>query len=275
MVWYHHFGDEEISRVTGLSLEECQQARSRFDISVNNRPKPAADAPLLTLPYPGGRHPRIGFLDGAVDPQRETKFSVFTPWDPFSYVVVDVPEAIFCNLGLLYLAHTHVPTLWSQQGITLEPLEWRRLPGGRLEIERELPNRVTFGVSVKPSRTEVRMELWVKNETAAPLTAMRVQNCVMFRGASGFELQTGDNKVKSSPYVACRSANGKQWVITAWIPVQRVWDNPPCPCMHSDPTIPDCAPGETTRARGWLSFFQGEDITAELRRIAATGWQND
>ena len=24
------------------------------------------------MPYPGGRHPRIGFLEGAVDPQRET-----------------------------------------------------------------------------------------------------------------------------------------------------------------------------------------------------------
>jgi hypothetical protein len=32
------------------------------------------------LPYPGGRHPRVGFLDGAIDPQRGTKASVFAPW---------------------------------------------------------------------------------------------------------------------------------------------------------------------------------------------------
>ena len=36
--------------------------------------------PLLVLPYPGGRHPRIGFRDGMIRPQRETKASVFAPW---------------------------------------------------------------------------------------------------------------------------------------------------------------------------------------------------
>src|SRR6185436_9225652 len=85
---------------------------------------------LLVLPYPGGRHPRIGFLDGANDPQRETKFSVFLPWAPASYVVQDLPEAIFSNLGLTYLAHTHIPTVWSQKGVTLPPLEWKRNADG-------------------------------------------------------------------------------------------------------------------------------------------------
>src|SRR5947209_2956776 len=94
MIWYHHFGDEEISAATGLSLEEVAGARREFDIDVNNRPSRPASAPLHVLPYPGGRHPRIGFLDGAVDPQRETKASLFTPWDPASYVVVDLPEAL-------------------------------------------------------------------------------------------------------------------------------------------------------------------------------------
>src|SRR5690349_25051461 len=108
MIWYHHYGDEEIAAATGLSLQEITDARSRFDLSPNNRPERPAGAPLLVLPYPGGRHPRIQFLDGAVDPQRETKISVFTPWDPFSYVVADIPEAIWSNLGLTYLAHTHV-----------------------------------------------------------------------------------------------------------------------------------------------------------------------
>lgn len=274
MVWYHHFSDEEIANVTGLALEEIQRERARFGINVNNRPPAAKDAPLLVLPYPGGRHPRIGFLDGALRPQRETKFSVFTPWDPFSYVVVDVPEAIFCNLGLLYLAHTHVPTLWTQQGLRLEPLEWTRGEDGRLEIARELPNGVSFGVRVAPARTEVRMELWLKNGTAAPLTNMRVQNCVLFRGASGFEQQTAENKVHASPYVACRNGAGKQWVVTAWDPCHRVWDNPPCPCMHSDPKLPDCAPGATTRARGWLSFYEGEDVRSSIRRIEESGWRS-
>jgi hypothetical protein len=94
MVWYHRFTADEIREATGLSEKEIEDAVKRFDIRVETKPKRAADAPLLVLPYPGGRHPRIGFLDGAVRPQRETKVSVFTPWDDRSYVVVDVPEAI-------------------------------------------------------------------------------------------------------------------------------------------------------------------------------------
>ena len=43
--------------------------------------------------------------------------------------------------------------------------------------------------------------------------------------------------------------------------------------MHSDPVLPDCLPGETTRATGWLSFFEGPAIEPELRRIEATGWR--
>lgn len=64
-------------------------------------------------------HPRRGFLDGAIDPQRETKVSIFPPWSGGGYVVVDVPEAIFSDLGLTYLAHTHIPTIWDSQSIEL------------------------------------------------------------------------------------------------------------------------------------------------------------
>src|SRR5207237_2080147 len=122
MVWYHRFSADELAEATGLTRDDIAATLKEFDIRPDNRPKRPADAPLLVLPYPGGRHPRIGFLDGAVNPQRETKISVFTPWDPKSYVVADVPEALWSNLGLTYLAHTHVPTLWTNQKITLEPL---------------------------------------------------------------------------------------------------------------------------------------------------------
>src|SRR6202008_264781 len=98
-----------------------RDALKKFDISATTRPKRPGG--LLVLPYPGGRHPRIGFLAGAVRPQRETKVSVFAPWDETSYVVADVPEAIWSNLGLTYLAHTHVDTVWTKQQIELEPLE--------------------------------------------------------------------------------------------------------------------------------------------------------
>jgi hypothetical protein len=244
----------------------------RFDIRPSNRPKRPADAPLLVLPYPGGRHPRRGFRDGAVRPQRETKVSVFTPWDEASYVVADVPEAIWCQHGLLYLAHTHVPTVWTKQKIDLEPLEWERKADGLLEITRKLPNDVSFGAKVVPGKDGVRLELWLTNGGKETLTDLRVQNCLMLKGAAGFTKQTGANKVHAAPYAAARSEDGRRWVIWAWEPNHRCWDNPPCPCIHSDPKFPDCAPGQTRRLRGWLSFYQGNDVKAEFRRLDKIGW---
>ena len=112
---------------------------------------------------------------------------MFTPWDENSYVVVDVPEAIWSNLGLTYLAHTHVPTIWTKQNVELERLEWNRGKDGALDIERKLPNGIVFGAKVSPGLEGVRMELWLTNGTKEMLTDLRVQNCVMLRGAAGFD----------------------------------------------------------------------------------------
>lgn len=273
MVWQHRFTTGEIAAATGLSDAEIAAALKKFDIRPETKPARKAGGPLLVVPYPGGRHPRIGFLEGAVDPQRETKISVFTPWDETSYVVADIPEAIWSNLGLTYLAHTHVPTLWTKQGIELPRQEWNRRANGTLDCERKLPNGIVFGTRVIPGREGVRMELWLTNGTDAPLSDLRVQNCVMLKGAAGFEEQTNDNKVFQKPYCAARSTAGNRWVITAWEPCHRPWGNKKCPCLHSDPKFPDCAPGATQRVRGWLSFYEGTDIDAEFRRIDATGWK--
>ena len=273
MVWHHGFTTAEVTTATALTAEEVAAALKKFAITPATRPKRPADAPLLVLPYPGGRHPRVSFREGAVRPQRETKVSVFTPWDDASYVVVDVPEALWSNLGLLYLAHTHVPTLWSKQGIRLAPLEWNRRADGTLNIERRLPNGIVFGAKVVPTRRAVRLQLWLTNGTKERLSDLRVQNCVLLRGAKGFEAQTNANKVFSGSFAACRSADGRHWVLTAWEPSYRTWANPRCPCLHSDPKFPDCAPGETQRLRGWLSFYEGNDIEAEFRRLDETGWR--
>ncbi|MBN2312843.1 MAG: hypothetical protein JXM79_02870 [Sedimentisphaerales bacterium] len=88
MVWYHRFTNDEIATAMGLTKDEIIAAMKKFDIRPDNRPE-KKDTVLTVLPYPGGRHPRIGFLEGAIDPQRETKISVFTPWDRDSYVVVE------------------------------------------------------------------------------------------------------------------------------------------------------------------------------------------
>ncbi|MGE5194120.1 MAG: hypothetical protein ACM3U2_16615 [Deltaproteobacteria bacterium] len=273
MVWHHRFSTGEVREAMGLSEGEIAAALKKFNIRPETKPKRPAGAPLLVLPYPGGRHPRIGFLDGAVRPQRETKVSIFTPWDEASYVVADIPEALWSNLGLTYLAHTHVPTVWTKQNIELEKQEWTRIRDGTFEIERKLPNGIVFGARVAPGRDAVRMELRLTNGTKEPLSDLRVQNCVMLKGAAGFEEQTNDNKLFVKPYVAVRNKAGDRWIITAWEPCDRAWGNAPCPCLHSDPKFPDCPPGKTERLRGWLSFYEGREIEKEFERIDSTGWK--
>jgi hypothetical protein len=274
MVWHHRFSTDEIRAATDLTGSEIRAALKRINITPTNRPPRRPDAPLLVLPYPGGCHPRIGFLDGAVDPQRETKVSVFTPWDPASYVVADTPEALWSNLGLTYLAHTHVPTLWTKQNLSLPRLEWDRRADGTFDFERVLPNGIAFGTRIRPGADGVRMEMWLRNGTSETLSDLRVQNCVMLKGAAGFNAQTNANKVLSNPYVACRSEDGRRWIITAWEPCHHPWANAPVPCLHSDPKFPDCPPGETKRLRGWLSFYEGPDVQAEFRRLDTIGWRD-
>src|SRR5262249_33818250 len=142
-----------------------------------------ADAKLRVLPYPGGRHPRIGFLEGAIDPLRGTKASVFLPWDPASYVVVDLPEAIFSNIGLIFLAHTHVPTIWNEQNQVLQNIDWTREPDGTLRHHRLLPNGIVFGASIAARESDVEMELWLRNVTNIDLTRLRTQICVLLKQA--------------------------------------------------------------------------------------------
>jgi hypothetical protein len=280
MVWHHGFSAAEIQAATGLSASEIADAQKKFDVYSKTKPKRAPGSPLLALPYPGGRHPRIGFRDGAVNPQRETKISVFTPWHESSYVVADVPEAIWSNLGLTYLAHTHVPTILTKQNLELEKLEWQRRADGTYFLERKLPGGISFSTKVVPDRAAVWFEMSLTNGTSQTLSDLRVQNCVMLAHAKGFEQQTNDNKVLAatktpgSPYVAVHNADRTRWIISAWDPVHRPWANPPCPCLHSDPKFPDCEPGKTRFIRGLVTFHEGADIEAKFKELDAVGWRD-
>jgi hypothetical protein len=272
----HRLTRAEMAAATGVDEATVLAAEMRLGVATQGRKPRKKDDPLLVLPYPGGRHPRIGFLDGAVNPQRETKVSIFAPWADGGYAVADVPEAIWhdtsAGRALLYLAHTHVPTIWDKQGVKLERLEWQKTEDG-WQVERKLPNAVVFGTRVKPTKSEVRMEMWLTNGTEEPLRGLVVQNCVLLKGLTGFDQQTNDNKLLRNPYVAGHNADQSRWIITAWEPCHRPWANPPCPCLHSDPKFADCEPGKTSRLRGWLSFYEGTDIDAELKRINALDWR--
>ena len=273
MVVHHAYSLDEAAAATKLSINDVKARLNEFDIRRNNIPPTAANR-LTVLPYPGGRHPRIGFLDGAVNPQRETKFSVVAPWKDGGYAVVDLPEAIWSNLGLTYLAHTHIDTIWTKANVSLPRLEWARCADGALISQRQLPNGVLFGAKVAAGADGVTMRMWLHNGSNETLSDLRVQNCVMLKGLVDFEQQTNDNKVIRGEYVACHDSNRQRWIITAWQPLHRAWANPPCPCLHSDPRFPDCPPGQTQYLDGWLSFYQGQNLDSELERIESLGWKS-
>lgn len=272
MITHHNFSPAEIRAATSLSETEIAAATNRFKtkpFSTTTTPARAADGRLKILPYPGGRHPRIGFLDGAIDPQRETKFSLFLPWDPASYVVVDVPEAIWSNLGLTYLAHTHVPTIWTQQKIDLEKLEWQRHPDGRLTLRRKLPSNIEFGTDVTPHTNHIAMKFWLKNGTDKTLADLRLQNCVMLKSAAGFNAQTNTNKIlrPEQNLIAAHNTQTNRWIVTTWTPLHRAWANPPVPCIHADPKLPDAAPGATVEATGQIWFHEGSNVDSGVESL--------
>ena len=265
MVWDHQYSYEEIATATGLKKTEILAAMKRFEITQENRPIPSKG--LRVLPYPGGRHPRIGFLEGAIRPQRETKISIFTPWDLGSYAILDLPEAIWSNLGLTYLAHTHIDTVWTKQSIDLPKLEWNRQEKGVLTLKRELLNGIAYTARIELKTDHVKMELTLTNGTKNMLSDLRVQNCIMLKNAKGFNSLTNKNKLLETPFGAVESKEGDQWIIMAWEPCHRPWGNAKVPCIHSDPKFPDCKPGETVKVVGWLSFYEGNQIDTELERI--------
>ena len=248
--------------------KEVQDKAAELRIQREAAPAKPADGKVRLLPYPGGREVRRGFFAN-VDWHRGTKASVFLPWDPASYVVVDLPEAIFCQNGLLYLAHAHIPTIWDQQNLVIQNIDWTREANGGLRHERVLPNKVAFGAAIQPKVGSVDMELWLRNGSDQTLTGLRVQICGHLKGAPEFNDQTTTNKLFQPPSVAVHSVGGDRWIITAWERCGRSWGQPLVPCIHADPVFPDCAPGETVRVRGRLWFYQGKDIDAELARAKA------
>jgi peptidoglycan/xylan/chitin deacetylase (PgdA/CDA1 family) len=273
----HRFSNAEAEAALGLTADEVTAATRRLGIDVTKRPLRKEGEPLLALPYPGGRHPRIGFRDGMIRPQREAMVSVFAPWEDGGYAVANIPEAVWFvphdRPELLYLSHTHVPTIWDKQKMILDVLEWTRRADGALALERTLPNKVTLAVFITPGKGGARMELRVTNGSGEKLTGLRVQMCVMLGSLTGFDSRTNENKVFAVPFAACKDATGKRWVITGWEGCGRAWGNPPCPCLHADPVVEDCLPGATKSVRGWLSFYEGTDIDAELKGLREVAFQ--
>jgi hypothetical protein len=269
MLVYHRFTWDEAAKVCGWSADEVQKKATELHINRDAIPERPAGGQVRVLPYPGGREVRRGFTDGNIDFQRGTKASVFLPWDTTSYVVIDLPEAIFSQNRLIFLAHTHILTIWDEQNLFLDNIDWTREPDGGLRYERVLPNKVAFGAAIHPKAGGADMELWLRNGSEQTLRGLRTQICDHLKGALQFNEQTTTNKVFGCPSVAVHSARADRWILTAWEHCGRAWGQPLVPCLHADPVLPDCAPGETVRARGRLWFYEGKDIDRELERAKA------
>jgi len=263
MVGDHRYSPAEASEVCGLSQAEVVRRLQEWKIGPSRR----AGRRLKVLPYPGGRHPRIGYLDGAISPTRGTKASVFLPWNDGSYVVVDVPEVIFSNLGVLYLAHVYYPTCWDRRNLVIEDRDWERTASGGLRTRWALPDGLSFGAIVEPMEDRVDMEVWLRNGSSQLLSGLETQICVLFKGAPGFNAQSNDNKIFRSKAGAVRSAEGQRYILSWWErPKRDVSGAPQSPCLNLHPVLPDCAPGATVRVRGHLWFYEGPDVERELAR---------
>ncbi len=252
---FHHFTWEEIAGVSGYTTSEIQELAADFEEVI----KPIKDR-LTVLPYPGGRHPRIGALHSMIDPKRGTKLSIFLPWDKNQYVVLDVPEALFCQLGVTFLGHTHVPTIWDKKKVTIENSDWSMTRDGDYENEWKLPNGMEIRVVVKPLRDSVEMELIIYNGSDVDMEFINGQVCIMLKGAHEFDLQTRDNKVLTDKVAAVHSEDKNRWILTEWDQLRRTWDNPKCPCVHFDPIMNPCKAGETVSVKGRIWFHEGSEL---------------
>lgn len=252
---FHNFCWEEVAEVTGHAVEQIREQAKGFDnsIKINNDR-------ITVLPYPGGRHPRIGALDTMIDPMRGTKLSVFLPWDPSQYAVLDVPEALFDQLGVTFLGHTHVPTVWDKQQVSIENSDWKKKEDGSYEYLWNLPNGVDISVYVTPLRDSVEMELVVRNGSNTDMDFINGQVCIMLKGAPDFDEQTRENKVLTDKVAAVHSEDGNRWILTEWDQLRRTWDNPKCPCVHFDPVLDPCKVGETVRVKGRIWFHEGSEL---------------
>lgn len=252
MVGAHKYSQTEVAQAFGWTETQASAAIKQSTLTADRTPG------LQLRPYPGTRPLRIGFRDGAINPLRGTKASVFLPWAPQEYVVVDLPEAIFSNLGLVFLAHTHVPTIWSEQNKIIDNIDWERQANASLRSSWRLPNAIAFAAAIQQDQDAVRMELSLHNGTDQPLTRLRTQICVLLKGAQSFNTQTTENKIFGKSAAAVHSSTANRWIISEWERCGRTWGNALCPCLHSDPVLPDCAPGETVRVSGRLWFHEGE-----------------
>ena len=211
-------------------------------------------------------------------------------WPCQDYIWLDYPEAIFCNLGCIYLSHVNpqVEVVCSD----LKKVTWQQSPDG-LSFERVLPNGVKFGGRLyKNEPFVVSMELYIENRSQEVLQKIKLQTCAFLRGIAEFSEYTTANKyvhlsglgwqnleqarnskvqgkypigfrgggpaVADLPVIVTLSSKEQRLVAMTWYKnTISMVSNPRHPCMHADPGFPDLKSGEGKKIHGELIFFNG------------------
>jgi hypothetical protein len=260
-----HYSVSEMAAVLGYSESEVDEVLSMHGSDEIQH----ESGRIRILPWPGGRHPRIGFREGMLSPMRGTKVGIFLPWNPDEYLVLDLPEAVSTQYGLTFLGHKHIPTVFDHRMKEIINRDWELHPDGHLTNHWELPNNLVIGAEIYPGKEEIDMSLWLYNGTSdTTFTGLQTQVCIMLGGASDYDGLTNENKSFEDPVVTVKSESGTPWIITAWENCTHAWGNADCPCMHSDPTLPDCGPGDTVRVTGKITFPQHEKIENEIKKYS-------
>jgi hypothetical protein len=265
MYRWHQYAFEEIGEVVGWSPSEVHLQMNRKNL-LPIKETLKSEGRVLTLPFPGGRHPRKGLQEEAIAPMRGTKVSLFPPWDQGGYVVIDFPEAIHSNLGLTFQAHTHEPTVVDEKNEWLENIDWTLNEDGSLEYKRPLPISISFGAKVIPDATGAALEIWVFNGTQQPLTQLKVEVCGLLKAATGFNHQIAENKMFDPPVAAVHTADRQKWILMAFEKTGTVSGNPQIPSIDSILSFPTCPPGETVKSRGQVWFYQGSNVIGEIQK---------
>lgn len=225
------------------------------------------------------------------------------PWPSQDYLWLDFPEAIFSDLGLIYLSHVNpdFPVVFPN----LPRVPWQS-NGNTLSFSRVLPNGVEFGGSiVANTKSTVALELIITNGSAEPLTGIRLQTCVYLRAIKEFSDFSMTNKyvhlpetnwvdfeqaqfaseigryrigfrgegtaVADLPLIVTQSNMAKRLVAMTWFEASAsLMCNPQHPCMHVDPILPDLDPQQSQTIQGEIMFFEGTveqfEIWFEKRR---------
>ena len=69
---------------------------------------------------------------------------------------------------------------------------------------------------------------------------------------SGWVREVGD-----FPLLARRIPGRDAWIAWLWPTANGYFGNTQTPCMHMDPVMPSCPPGETRSVSGRMEFFEG------------------